>query len=122
VIFTGIKKPEELPLYMSFFDVCINPQLVNMVTIGNYPRKVDEYLAMGKPIVATQTRAMEIFSSYVYLAENKESFALLIQRAIDENTEELQVARRAFASSHSWENCANEIYKAIFKSLKTKES
>nr|WP_068892894.1 glycosyltransferase [Pedobacter panaciterrae] len=122
VVFTGIKKPEELPLYVSFFDVCINPQLVNMVTIGNYPRKVDEYLAMGKPIVATQTRAMEIFSSYVYLADDKENFALLIQKALEENTEELQVGRRAFAASHSWENCTNEIYKAIFKSLKTKES
>ena len=122
VVFTGIKKPEELPLYVSFFDVCINPQLVNMVTIGNYPRKVDEYLAMGKPIVATQTRAMEIFSSYVYLAEDKENFALLIQTALEENTEELQTARRAFAASHSWENCTNEIYKAIFKSLKMKQS
>ncbi|WP_245870011.1 glycosyltransferase [Pedobacter ginsengisoli] len=122
VVFTGIKKPEELPLYVGFFDVCINPQLVNMVTIGNYPRKIDEYLAMGKPVVATQTRAMEIFSSYVYLAEDKENFALLIQTALEENTEELQIGRRDFAASHSWENCTNEIYKAIFKSLKMKQS
>lgn len=122
VVFTGMKKPEELPLYMNFFDVCINPQLVNMVTIGNYPRKIDEYLAMGKPVVATQTRAMEIFSSYVYLAESKENFALFIQQALEENTEELQISRRAFASSHTWANCVDEIYTAISKSLKIKES
>jgi hypothetical protein len=28
-------------------------------TTGNYPRKVDEY--MGKPIIATKTKAMEMF-------------------------------------------------------------
>ncbi|HAI83429.1 MAG TPA: glycosyl transferase family 1, partial [Chitinophagaceae bacterium] len=58
VHFLGSKQPEALPEYVAAFDVCINPQLLNEVTIGNYPRKVDEYLAMGKPVVATQTEAM----------------------------------------------------------------
>jgi hypothetical protein len=36
-------------------------QLSNNLTIGNYPRKIDEYLAMGKPIVATSTKTMQMF-------------------------------------------------------------
>jgi hypothetical protein len=32
---------------------------LNETTKGNYPRKIDEYLAMGKP-VATKTIAMDI--------------------------------------------------------------
>ncbi|RYF81310.1 MAG: glycosyltransferase family 1 protein, partial [Chitinophagaceae bacterium] len=53
VFFLGPKEPSQLPAYVHNFDVCINPQVVNQMTIGNYPRKVDEYLAAGKPVVAT---------------------------------------------------------------------
>ncbi|MEJ7660035.1 MAG: hypothetical protein WKG07_10665 [Hymenobacter sp.] len=43
-------------------------RLLNDITIGNYPLKIDEYLAMGRPVVATRTRAMELFADHVYLA------------------------------------------------------
>ena len=55
VFFLGEKQQAEIAAYMAHFDVCINPQSVNDITIGNYPRKVDEYLALGKPVVATKT-------------------------------------------------------------------
>ncbi|RZL11927.1 MAG: glycosyltransferase family 1 protein, partial [Hymenobacter sp.] len=58
VHFLGQKPTGQLPDYVQHFDVCLNPQLVNQLTIGNYPRKVDEYLALGKPVVATRTEAM----------------------------------------------------------------
>jgi glycosyltransferase involved in cell wall biosynthesis len=111
--FLGGKDGGMLPSYIHSFDVCINPQLINEVTIGNYPRKIDEYLAMGKPTVATKTRAMEIFADYVYLGESKEDYLCLIQKALDENTTELQNARKSFAASHTWEDNVKEIYKAI---------
>lgn len=113
VVFTGIKPMESLPLYMQYFDVCINPQLVNQVTIGNYPRKVDEYLAMGKPTVATETRAMEIFKDHVYLAQSKEDYIQLIEKALQEDTVAQQEERKSFAASHSWENCVLKMYEAI---------
>ncbi len=69
VHFLGKKPIETLPSYIHSFDVCINPQAINPITIGNYPLKIDEYLAMGKPVVATKTDAMTIFGDYIYLAE-----------------------------------------------------
>src|SRR5690606_30175996 len=59
VRFLGKKPENELSRYISAFDVCINPQMVNPITVGNYPRKIDEYLALGKPAVATYTPTME---------------------------------------------------------------
>ncbi|MFH1161113.1 MAG: glycosyltransferase, partial [bacterium] len=53
VFFLGSKKEAELPGYVQALDVAINPQVYNEITRGNYPRKIDEYLAMGKPVVAT---------------------------------------------------------------------
>lgn len=113
VYFTGPKKPAELPAYLATFDVALNPQLLNEVTIGNYPRKIDEYLAMGKPTVATKTEAMEIFDGYVYLAENEADYLTMIEKALAENDPQLTANRIAFAQSHTWENSVGEIYKAM---------
>ena len=113
VFFTGSKPTQSLPDYINAFDVCINPQIVNGLTIGNYPRKVDEYLAMGKPVVATETRAMEIFEKYVYLAKSKEDYVRLIEKALEDNTTVLLQQRKAFAATHTWQNSVEEIYRCI---------
>jgi glycosyltransferase involved in cell wall biosynthesis len=110
VHFLGSKKMEELPSYLNYFDVALNPQKLNEVTIGNYPRKIDEYLAMGKPTVATLTKAMEVFAEHTYLAENKEQFLVMVEKALSENTVEKEVSREIFAKSHTWENNVQEIY------------
>ena len=113
VFFLGLKEPAILPNYIDALDVCINPQLVNEITIGNYPRKIDEYLALGKPIVAIETEGMLMFKEHTYLAQNKEQFVQLLQLALDENSEAKQHQRKTFAFSHTWENSVNEMYRAI---------
>lgn len=115
VIFTGMKDGKDLPRYINQFDVCINPQFLTPLTIGNYPRKVDEYLIMGKPVVALMTHAMEIFSDVVYLANCKDEYVALIQQALEEDSEERRRERIALASTHSWKNSVNTIYAAIEK-------
>ena len=104
---------DEVPAYLHYFDVCLNPQTINPVTIGNYPLKIDEYLAAGKPVVATHTRAMEYFKEYVYLADSKDLFVSFIDLALEENGPELTAMRQVFANSHSWEENARQIYRAI---------
>ncbi|RYY34903.1 MAG: glycosyltransferase family 1 protein [Sphingobacteriaceae bacterium] len=111
--FLGSKPGEILPAYINAFDVCLNPQVVNQVTIGNYPRKIDEYLAMGKPTVATRTEAMSVFESHTYLCDTKEDYLAAIQKALDENSPEKQQERVRFAATHTWQNNVKEIYKAI---------
>jgi teichuronic acid biosynthesis glycosyltransferase TuaH len=113
VHFLGNKKGDELPAYIKYFDICMNPQEVNALTIGNYPRKIDEYLAMGKPTVATQTPTMEIFKDHVYLGETATDYIQLIEKALKENSPEKEQERIVFAQGHTWENNVTEIDKAI---------
>jgi len=115
IFFLGVKDSDVLPDYINALDVCINPQLVNKITIGNYPRKIDEYLAMGKPVVAIETEGMLMFKEHTYLAKNKQQFVQMVQLALDENTPEKQQERAMLAFSHNWDNCAGEIYKAIYQ-------
>ncbi|WP_394746705.1 glycosyltransferase [Spongiimicrobium salis] len=115
VYFLGSRDAKALPNYIKGFDVAINPQLINDATIGNYPRKIDEYLALGKPTVASATKAMEYFKEHTYLGVTPKDYVNLIEQALEEDSKELQEERRAYGLSHSWENNVNEIYNCILK-------
>lgn len=121
VHFLGSKKPDELPAYINSFNVCINPQRVNEVTIGNYPRKIDEYLAVGKPVIATKTESMSVFANYVYLAETNAQYVQMINEAMKDFDQPIKsVLRSQFAAAHTWEASVDEIYSAIFKHYRNK--
>ena len=96
----------------------MNPQLKNDITKGNYPLKIDEYLAMGKPVIATRTIAMKLFEDYTYLADKPEDYSGLVKKALKENSKEKEEQRIAFANSHTWENCVNKVYEIISNHFK----
>ena len=111
--FQGAKPITELPFYIDSFDVCFNPQAINELTIGNYPRKIDEYLVLGKPTIATATKSMNAFKDYVKLAGSLEDYLDGIAELIISNDPKAVADRKAFARSHSWEKSVAEIYQAI---------
>lgn len=120
VYFLGRKETTVLPAYISHFDVCINPQIINEITLNNYPLKINEYLAMGKPVIATKTYTMEkVFDKHTYLVDENASFVPYIEQALAEDNESLQADRIVFARSNSWEKVAETAINAIFnKSFK----
>jgi len=114
VYFLGRKHTKDVPAYMEHFDVCINPQVVNEITRGNFPLKVVEYLALGKPVVATATNTMkEIFAEHTYLADDKASYLSQIELALQEDTPAAQEERKKFAKNFSWEKVANNLLNCI---------
>ncbi|QJX45947.1 glycosyltransferase [Hymenobacter taeanensis] len=117
VYFLGTKTPDQLPSYVHHFDVCINPQIVNDITIGNYPLKIDEYLAMGKPVVATETQAMEMFLPHVAVASTHEEWVTQLETALADKDTAAAKARIRCAQSHTWEATVSKIYDALEPSL-----
>lgn len=114
VHFPGSKQQQELAVYVHAFDVCINPQLLNQMTIGNYPRKVDEYLAAGKPVVATKTETMEMFGDNAFLCSNGDEYITAIEQALKEQHIPEKVAGRvAMGTAHTWEASVAKIYSLI---------
>lgn len=106
IYFLGSKPSADLPAYVKHFDICINPQVLNEITRGNYPRKIDEYLAMGKPVVATATEAMKLFENYCMLCTTKIEFVEKIRQILDHpdfyTSEEERQRRISFALTHTW--------------------
>lgn len=119
VYFLGHKLPATLPAYVHNFDVCLNPQVVNQMTIGNYPRKIDEYLAAGKPVVATATKAMEEFKDSTLLCSTPAEYIEAIKFALSNKDDEMKAEqRRAVAKSHTWQHSVMKLYSAINKTSK----
>jgi len=117
VYFLGSVAKNMVPTYMSALQVCLNPQLMNELTIGNYPRKVDEYLAMGKPVIATKTDTMELFREHSYLCSSVADYQDAVEKALQEDNEEKAWQRIQFAKSHSWKNNVDSILKRIQEAL-----
>lgn len=119
VHFLGYKQVTELPAYICHFDICINPQIVNPITDGNYPLKIDEYLAMGRPVVATSTHTMrQVFKDYTYLPTTVPQWITAIRQALSEAHDSAkQQARITFAHTHSWGESVKVIYQAVNHTL-----
>lgn len=112
----GIPK-KTVPEHMAAFDVCINPQKINEVTIGNYPRKIDEYLAMGKPVVATKTAAMALFKDHTHICTTATEYAQALDKALTETDPASAATRRRFAQTHSWKNNVDTLIDFIQQTL-----
>lgn len=114
VYFLGRKHTAEVPAYVAHFDVCLNPQVINDITKSNFPLKVVEYLAMGRPVVATPTNTMkEVFSDHTYFADDQASYIDQIKKAMLEDSAAKQQERKGFSKSFSWEKVTGVLLKYI---------
>lgn len=113
VYFPGSIAKNTVPQYMSALQVCLNPQKLNEITNGNYPRKVDEYLAMGKSVIATKTATMDLFRDHVYLCLGVAEYQEAVEKAVQDTDPANRAERIRFARSHSWKNNVDAIYSHI---------
>jgi glycosyltransferase involved in cell wall biosynthesis len=58
VIFTGFQPFELMPQYINVADICINPFRLTAATRDIIPGKILQYLACGKPVLATPLPGM----------------------------------------------------------------
>lgn len=116
IYFLGRKPVTELHNYIRCFDICINPQKLNAVTNGNYPRKIDEYLAMGKPVVVTKTEAMTLFREFTLQCTTAQEFVQSIGEILRHpeiwDSEEVRRKRVDFARTHTWSRSMARLYNA----------
>jgi teichuronic acid biosynthesis glycosyltransferase TuaH len=104
VIFAGPRKITELPNYLQYFDCVLIPFRKNTLTRSIYPLKINEYLAAGKPVIATHfSEDIYTFRDVAYVVDSHEEFLTTIDKAIEENNEALKQKRMAVAEENTWE-------------------
>jgi glycosyltransferase involved in cell wall biosynthesis len=105
VLFLGPKPHDQLYRYLHFMACAIIPFVKNTLTASIYPLKINEYLAMGKPVVTTDFSEDVLgFCSVCYVAADAPSFSQMIDKAVLPNDNQNLVQQRvAFARNNSWE-------------------
>ncbi|QEC40319.1 glycosyltransferase [Pseudobacter ginsenosidimutans] len=114
VIFAGPRKITELPAFLQYFDCVIIPFRKNTLTKSIYPLKINEYLAAGKPVIATHfSEDIYTFKEVAYIADSHEQFLQLIDTAIDENNSTLQQKRVDVASQNTWAARVSQFWRIL---------
>ncbi len=103
VIMVGSRRIEELPAYLRYFDCALIPFKKNTLTRSIYPLKINEYLAAGRPVVATDfSEDIKSFSDVIYIGRETGEFVQAIDQAIQENNSDRIHARAAVANTNTW--------------------
>jgi uncharacterized SAM-binding protein YcdF (DUF218 family) len=104
----GQRAHPDLPRYVKQFDVGIVPYLLTDYTANVYPTKLNEYLSMGIPVVATDLPEIRRFNrdhgDVVLVAATADTFADAIRESLNGTSTPAVVERRiGVAQSNSWE-------------------
>lgn len=81
VVWLGPRPYAELPRYLRFFDVAAIPFRLNRITHATSPLKLFEYMAAGRPVVATPMREIAAYDG-VLAAEDVDGFAACLGEAL----------------------------------------
>ena len=115
VHFLGERPYSELPKYLHDFDVCLIPFKITQLIESTHPVKLYEYLASGKPVVATKMTELLSVADLCYLSEDKEDFLKKLDLAVNEKDDAIRKKRIKFASENTWENRFETLYKELKK-------
>ena len=94
-----------LASYIEGFEVCIVPYRENDLMRTSVPTKINEYLAMGKPVVATRcsySNEMSAEGAIDVAAEDPNAFVAAIEVCLDDTSDARVAQRRLFASRADW--------------------
>jgi GT2 family glycosyltransferase/glycosyltransferase involved in cell wall biosynthesis/Tfp pilus assembly protein PilF len=113
VRFYGEIPYQELPPLLREFDVAIIPFKIVELTRCTNPVKLYEYMAAGKPVVASAIPEVIEATDLVYIADDSSSFADRIEAALAEDTPALRARRQAWAREHTWASRAGQLTQAL---------
>lgn len=112
----GMKRYEDLPDYLSGWDVALLPFAKNESTRFISPTKTPEYLAAGRPVVSTSVR--DVVRPYgeqalVAIADTPDEFVAAVQRALDGQPDGWRERVDRFLSEMSWDRTWMEMSRVI---------
>lgn len=115
--YMGARSYDQLPAYLSAWDVALIPFALNKSTQFISPTKTPEYLSAGIPVVSTAIK--DVVYPYgknkmVHIAQNADDFIFWIQKELnteDKNSWRLKVD--AFLKNNSWDQTFSAMHKLI---------
>ena len=102
----GQRPHRELAAWIAGFDVCVVPFVCSRFTETMMPTKINEYLAMGKPVVATDLAALREFNDRHHVLSLVPTevgpFVAAIELALSGRSAADGLERRRVAATSDW--------------------
>lgn len=103
IFFLGSKPHEVISTYINNFDLCLIPYIKNEFTDAIYPTKINEYLSLGKPVIATPTYEIKNFNNFnkniISILDFKKNINDQIVKILSEKKEDLS---KSISSENDW--------------------
>lgn len=119
--YPGGRKYDELPAYLSGWDIALIPFAINESTKFISPTKTPEYLAAGKPVISTPIT--DVINPYgnenlVYIAATADEFIVAADTILEQTDRSEWLQRSdAFLANISWDKTWNDMAGIISKAL-----
>jgi uncharacterized SAM-binding protein YcdF (DUF218 family)/glycosyltransferase involved in cell wall biosynthesis len=122
----GQRAHAELPGYVAGFDVGLVPYRITEYTANVYPTKLNEYLIMGRPVVATDLAEIRRFNDehgeLVHIASTPDAFGAAVRQAIPPAPAAEMARRIEVAQSNSWERRLVAMSSLVDRALDDKQA
>jgi uncharacterized SAM-binding protein YcdF (DUF218 family)/glycosyltransferase involved in cell wall biosynthesis len=122
----GQRAHAELPRYVQGFDVGLVPYRITDYTANVYPTKLNEYLVMGVPVVATDLVEIRRFNKehgeLVEVAAGPEAFAAAISTAIEQPRDADKPRRIEVARSNGWDRRIQTMWTLIDEAVARRDT
>ncbi len=113
VHYLGVRPHAAVRSYLEALDVCLVPHLVTPFTRSLDPLKLYEYLAAGRPVIATPAGNTTGLEQHVAVAATAEEFIAEAERAMAADGPGRTAARRSAVAAATWEARAGEVETAL---------
>ncbi|MFQ5786342.1 MAG: glycosyltransferase [Thermodesulfobacteriota bacterium] len=120
VYYLGFKDYNTLPAYQKGLQVCLLPYLINNYTRYVHPNKTYQYMAGGKPIVATGLAEVMPLCDIVRIAGDREKYMQEITEALQDNGIDSVARRLKVALNNNIQTIEKKRIKLIIECLSKK--
>ena len=108
--FLGRQPLDDLPKFVKGMDVCLIPYVLNDYTHHIFPLKLYEYMAAGKPIVASDMEEMRPYAGdEMTIARSQPEFLGAIEDALATDSRSRAASRQEAARHQSWDDRVEQV-------------
>ena len=127
VVLTSWQPYETMPQYINLADICINPFKINDTTRDIMPCKILQYLACGKPVLATPLPGMKAIipnEDYGVIYSDIDEFAENTIKLLRDDKRRREVGERGYKyakKNHDWSGIAQRLEEMLIYEVQSRE-